>query len=61
MKTIYFTITMNKGHVNITSRHLQVSDEDKALQTSKTDMFYRMKLLSEKYNNRGYAVLFEID
>lgn len=61
MKTIYFTITMNKGRVNITSQHLQVSDEDKTLQTSKTDMFYRMKLLSEKYNNRGYAVLFEID
>ena len=59
-KNLYFSIRAIKQMSLITSRYLQIDNDDKEILVMQDEVLGEMYRLAEKYNNRGFAVLFEV-
>lgn len=61
MKQIIFTVLNGEETLIIKTMSFLADDEDKNIITYTRNLFHLMLRLTEKYNNRNIAVLFEVD
>lgn len=61
MNEIVYTISRIPFIVNIRTANSTVDDIDREVISTESCLWMKMATLTEKYNKKGYAVLFEVD
>lgn len=61
MKQIIFTIIKNTDSVTVKTKSLLADKKDKEIITYAVMLLTTMNKLTDKYNQRGVAVLFEVE
>jgi hypothetical protein len=61
MKQIIFTVSARQYGITISTKSLLAEQSDRKIDTVAAGLLYYMRVFTEKYNDKGIAVLFEVD
>lgn len=61
MKQIIFTITKSTDCITVKTKSLLADKEDKSIITYAVMLLTTMNQLTSKYNNKGFAVMFDVE
>ena len=61
-RPIVYTLTqINNERILVSTRDGRVNEDSKAVEVGTNNLMPFITLISERFNNKGYAVLFEVD
>ena len=59
--SIVWTVSRSEYCLELKTKNANADEEDKAINLPELGLFKKMSHLSQKYSERGYAVLFDVE